>query len=231
MTTHEFNSRAYAEYFKIANGALKTIEKIKEHHSSLLNYGDLYHEQPNIEYIFFSHNQLKIICFDYAFSALENFLEHMGFILFDDWESNKQQRHYKQKYEKLIAIDKFVEDKNKYSNDFHLRETILQKANPNRRDQFATKRNPIKHPHAEIHEYKLISGLPINSMPFDQLQTGTYLDISDNDCIELITLVESLIIDVHKFLVTHKLILKISNDIRNDNKTIKRKSLWDTFAQ
>lgn len=67
------NSRGYAQFLKIAQNAVKTINKIKRcmDQSSQKN-GDP-HLRSDIEYIFFDIQQLRIICFDYAFSALENF--------------------------------------------------------------------------------------------------------------------------------------------------------------
>lgn len=63
------NSRSYAIQFDIAQRALLSIKKINDAEN-----GGLY-----IQDILFTPQQLRMICYDNAFAALENFLEHIGF--------------------------------------------------------------------------------------------------------------------------------------------------------
>lgn len=231
----ELNSRAYRDFLVIANAAYKTIEKIKECATqSKQRRKDPNVERPDMEYIFFTIPQLRQICFDYAFSAWENFLEHLGFILFDDWDSKKKQKTYKQKYNRLLDFLDFISsnripniDYSKLENEW---KTIIQKIDPDK-ILLAKKRNPIKHVHSETHDIKFldVDNNTNSSEAYEKITKNTRLGITDDDCLNIISNINDLINAAYDFLYKNQNLLKIHRIYLIDEKSKKRKSLWRTF--
>lgn len=230
------NSRTYNIIFETAKNAFKTLKKIETlWNESNQKYGDSLAERPDVNYIFFTPIQLRMICIDYAFAALENFLEHIGYILCDDWESAGKQRHYSEKNKKLIDFPSFINknrDPNKNYEDLqHQWKSIIQSIDLSTYNKI---RNPIKHVHTEKHDIKtqILSTISANRS-FNQLNEETCLALTDNDCNEFIEKVEKLITDASIFLKEHKLIFNIySNNRREIDKKIEgRYGLFLTFLQ
>lgn len=229
------NSRGYAQFLKIAQNATKTINKIKTcMDQASKKHGHPHLMRPDIEYIYFDIQQLRIICFDYAFSALENFLEHVGFILFYDWDSGRKQRHYTDKQTKLLCFFEIIETDLQPSLDYAALElewnAIIQSVNPG---DYNIKRNPIKHIHSEKHDVKTQNVSSASTMmyphEYEQLVKDTLHDLSDNDCFKLMNEVEALINSTHSFLQKNKLIFRIYCDYETDEQIEKRKSLLEIF--
>jgi hypothetical protein len=229
------NSRSYSVFFEIAQNALKTIEKSKEcADNSTQKHDNPYQDRADINYIFFSIPQLRMICFDNAFSALENFLEHLGFILFYDWDSKKKQRHYIDKQKKLLNFRDIIETKHQPLLDYATLEkdwsTLIQSIHP---EIHTHKRNPIKHIHAEDHDTKMhvVSSATtmINTDEYNQLTDGTFLSLTDDECINLTKEIETFIQSVHSFIDINRLIFHIYCDNEPDEKSDRRKELLDTF--
>jgi hypothetical protein len=230
----KFESRSYAKFLKIAQNATKTINKIKNCVLSNQKNGDVNLPRADFEYIFFDIPQLRIISFDYAFSAYENFLEHIGFILFYDWDSESKQRHFSNKQKKLTCFSEIIEKENQPSLDYESLELewnmIIQSVTLS---SYNTKRNPLKHIHSEKHEVKIqtvfSTSIMMNPCEYDQLVTDTLYDVSDEDCSKLINEVEKIINSIHSFLEKNKLIFRIYCDYETNKKIEKRKSLLEIF--
>ncbi|MDR3441966.1 MAG: hypothetical protein P4L65_03000 [Legionella sp.] len=229
------NSRGYAQFLKIAQNATKTINKIKIcMDQSSQQHGNSQLMRPDIEYIFFDIQQLRMICFDYAFSALENFLEHIGFILFYDWDSERKQRHYNDKQTKLLCFSEIIEKEHQPSLDYATLElewnAIICSVTPG---NYNIKRNPIKHIHSGKHDVKTQTVSSTSTMmyphEYEELVKDTLHDFSDNDCFKLMTEVEALINSIHSFLQKNKLIFRIYCDYETDEEIENRKSLLDIF--
>lgn len=229
------NFRAYAVLLKTAKNSLKTIEKIKKCADySIQKHGHSHTERPDTEYIFFDIQQLRMVCFDYAFSALENFLEHIGFILFLDWDSKNKQRHYREKQEKLLSFSEIIEKNHQPSLDYETLEhdwnMIIQSINLAR---YNNKRNPIKHIHSEKHDVKMqtvfSTNIMMNTCEYEQLVNGTLLDLTDNECTEIINETEEFIQSVHSFIQMNKLIFRIYCNNESDKKIEMREKLLETF--
>lgn len=221
--THALNSRAYEIHFSIAKNALNAMIKIKDDH--------------NVECVPFSEQELKLICFDYAFSAWENFLEHLGYMLFKDWDSGGKQRHYKEKFEKILDISDCFSSSSVQSDQVQQLNiqwrSVIGTIDP--RDQnfidLPNKRNPIKHVHSGKHETKTIVESSVrfphaNSTILDQLIGATHLGVTEADCVELLRKVESLINEAHRFLKANENLFEISLDSPETND---RASLWEIF--
>lgn len=221
---HTLNSRSYKIFFNIAENALKAIQKAQEYTSETPKNIDC-------DYIF-DELQLRIICFDYLFSSLENFLEHIGYILFSDWDSKKSQRHYAQKQTKLLQIKDAIVIKEQLQLDF-LQEkwhSIIESIDFK---QYTNIRNPIKHIHAEKHDAKTQSGTRsrMTHDEFEQINRGTLFALTTVDCEEFIKQVETLINSVHTYLKENKLFLRIySEHSPNQSEQLEqRKTLLRTF--
>ncbi len=221
---NEFNSRAYVDYLKIAKTAWEKINEIGDKNDA------------HYERIIFNADQWRIICFDYAFSTLENFLEHLGFILFADWDSAGKQRSYRQKYSKILLLNECIlESEKKYAdiNEQQLEDEwkkILINIEPQYRDNLANKRNPLKHINSEKHESNNNNDIPSDIISqFNKLRKGTYLDISNDDCNGLLTTLETLIMKAHDFLNKHRLFFKIDNAYDIDDRIKTRRAFWQTF--
>lgn len=197
-------SRSYSVQYSIAKNALLSLKKLN----------DPKVEKLCKECILFTPQQLRMICYDNAFATLENFLDHIGFILFDDWGSEKGQKHYSDKLTKLLTFDKFTEARHQTDLlqetlviEWH---TIIQSVSF---DSFNKKRNPIKHTHAGKHDSKVIaieSGSMISSEEMHyKLTEDTFLALTNNECEDFVKYFEDIIASVHNFLSKYKLRLDI----------------------
>lgn len=228
------NSRGYVEMLNTAKNALKTIQKIEECSAkSMQKYGATHIDRPDFDFIFFDHHQLKMICFDYTFAALENFLVHVGFILCDDWDSKGKQRHYVEKIKKILIFNDIIEKR--LPNEDYLAlekkwEEIFTSVDP---ALYTNRRNRVKHILSGNQEIKTQT-VPSNSMymnatEYDQLIANTHLDITKNHYIEFIEKLNNFINDAHSFLNQHKISFRIYSNPLNDETVKQRQRLLRTF--
>jgi len=223
--TSKLNHRSYSEYYKIAEAALKTIEKLREYanHSNEA-FKDPDRNRPDTKFIFFSKTQLLIICFDYTFSAAENFIEHIGFILFSDWCSKKNQKYYPQKLEKLKTARAFLQDQSK-----NLWVELLEEFTSYFKNQ-AGIRNSIKHSHSSKHDGKILTRGAQKTEDaishLNDLNASTPLGIKEESCKRQLERICSLIEKTHKILSEKSILPQEGPD---DLKNCIRRDLWDTF--
>lgn len=227
-------SQGYAEYFRIAEKALKQLKDVrlnqKKNHDHIINNASENILKPDLS--IFTDIQLKLICFDYAFAAWENFLEHVGFMLFDDWDGANKQKHYRKKYEKLEQLELCLSEQ-RYSNiDYQEIKKewldVLHIVDLDYIKKAAKKRNRIKHLHSDKHEGKKISTV-VSSGIMDQLNQDMYFDIADKECVEFVSKIEDLINKTHSFLGRNESIFGIYAYYGKDDRVILRKDFWRNF--
>lgn len=206
------HSRGYGDMFKIAEKAFKSLKT---------------------EFIVFDHQELRMICYDYTFSAMENFYEHIGFILFEDWDSEKAQRHYISKKIRLLNfqdIFKITPQDLNYNIFQSEWESILQLVDLS---FYNLKRNPIKHTHAGKHDItkqSISSNSPHMSVDErSKLNYGSYHDLTNDECEEFLNNVEACIIKIQSFLLRNQFKLNIFLNKSNDEKSKNRRKQLGVF--
>lgn len=235
MRKNRLNARGYATMKGIAENALKTIRKIKDCATlSTESHGNSISERPDFDYIFFDYHELRIICYDYTFSAWENFLEHIGFILFDDWDSKKKQRKYKDKIKKLLEFDDILGGEISEERRQSLKSKWVELINSIKLPDYASKRNPLKHIHADRHDTKTqttdtITPIVMQPEKFNQFNQDTIFSFTDEECTEFYREFIKNFTEIHKYINEHKSIFKIYQSSDQSDKTLERKALLRTF--
>ncbi len=214
MKKNTINSRSYNEFFKIAQQCIEALS----------NRSD----------VIFTEVQLRIICIDYTFNTLENFLEHIGYILFCDWDSSNKQRHYNNKIEKILKVSEAISNPDRHSNLIKRWKTLIKSINISK---YAKSRNPLKHTHSNKHDIKTIKLLDNYSSKslihdrdeFKAIIEGTIFDITNDNCLLFFHEVKTYIEEIHAFIKKNQPIFKIYSLYSND-KVENRKSLFHTFV-
>lgn len=201
--TSTLNARSYATFFDIAKKAIAAIEKIKNNRDYASD---------------FTIQQLCIISYNHAFFTLENFFEHIGFVLCDDWESNGEQRNYSKKQKKLASAFMQIiitQERLPHINHSNLEAEWSQLINSINFKKYSPKRNPLTHIHSGKHDTKSqtihSNNIGINFDEHEPLYDNTIFDDIYNDCIDLINTIEEFIQNICLFLKTNKIIFKIHN--------------------
>ena len=234
----QYHHRSYATYLDIAKNALKTINAFTMQHENTPE------KRNNIECIYFDSTDLNIICYHYLCATWENYLEHLGYILFNDWDSNKKQRHYNDKVKRLqdglkgcildpplarVNInDSWTKvDYTKLENEWS---TIM--GDYNLKAEVHTKRNAISHVHTERDE--IISGSFVRRddscssifQEMSELQSKTPHGITKEENMELLKHIETFIQGSHAFLRKYSNIFDIYH---NHRRYPERFTLWNAF--
>lgn len=174
-------------------------------------------------------------------------MEHIGYILFDNWDSKNKQRYYSQKKEKLLNFRETLPEH--FAQTGHSLEEYVRLLNSNYPDlegtwkkiiksidleKYTGKRNPIKHTHSGDHEMREQTSQSNCTMMSDQecelLLNGVLHDITTQECIDFLKKIDQFIKSVHSFIETYHLLFKIHSQLRQGNAGIqKRWKLWNTF--
>jgi hypothetical protein len=159
---------------------------------------------------------------------------NIGFLLFDDWDSNKAQRHYSQKQQRLLDFNVFTTTTHLPNLDYGALETEWKNLiNSIDFDLFTQKRNPIKHTHSSKHDgvkKSVVTQSPhMNASEFSALVEGTSHALTEAECRTFLNDANNFIDKIHKFLNDHKLMLRIYCDNINEDKIQTRRSLLNIF--
>lgn len=230
--TDTLNARSYALFFSIATTSLNQIRDLQP------PYSENHSKQQ------FSVGELKMICFDYLFSTYENFLEHLGYLLFEDWDSAKEQSHYANKLKRLKDLMDAIHFMMIPSDFDALCDSWIRLLDLFDVKKYKDTRNSIKHTHSGKHDTKTIEkkakGLNLPStVDVASLIVEMPLGITTDDCENFRKDLKAWISNIHQFIKENKMMFWVANgdsrtlpiDESKQAKVNQRQVLFDMFCE